>query len=156
MACFKLFSRPKASPPHPKAEAVKAEAVKEEPAEKEPLAQAPVFQVETMRNPFPIYYPADATLGELEDLVGKVSLDAAVRFEIACVLFQHKIGFQDLVFGIGDPECSAHGGKVPVVTVLSPVAVDPVAWIMAAQDISSAMSDTEYGRFSVVIAPASD
>lgn len=146
MACLKLFSKTKASQPQPQP--------KPEPVEKEPLAQALVFQVETMRNPFPLYYPANATLSELEDLVRKVSQDAAVRFELACVLFEHKIGFQDLVFGLANPECSANGGKVPEVTVLSPVAVDPVAWIIAAQDIASAMLNTEYGMFSVAIAPA--
>lgn len=146
MACLKLFSKTKASQPK----------AKPEPVEKEPLAQAMVFQVETMRNPFPLYYPANATLGELEDLVRKVSQDATVRFELVCVLFEHKIGFQDLVFGLANPECSANGGKVPEVTVLSPVAVDPVAWIMAAQDVASAMLNTEYGIFSVAIAPADE
>lgn len=152
MACLKLFSKNKAAQPQAKAKGRQAE-----PGEKkEPLAKAPIFQVETVRNPFPIYHPADSTLDELEDLVRKVSQDAAVRFKIACVLFEHKIAFDDLVFGITDPERSGSGGKVPVVTVLSPVAVNPVVWIMAAGDVSSTMSASEYGGFSVVIAPVDE
>lgn len=156
MACLKLFSKPKASQPQAQPQPRRRRQPKPKPApvDKELLAQAPVFQTETMRNPFPVYRPANATPSELEDLVRKVSQDAAVRFELACILFEHKIGFQDLVFGLGKPECSGNGGKVPEVTVLSLVAVNPVAWIMAAVDIASAMSTSEYGSFSVVIAPA--
>lgn len=90
---------------------------------------------------------------ELQDLVRQAADDVSLRFEIGCILFDHKVGVEDIVFEL---EESRFGGKIPVVRVVARTPVKPITWAFVSSYIMSPLWTRDLKMFWVDVVPAGE
>lgn len=108
-------------------------------------------------NPIPVSSRSELTHlveeTELQDLVRQAADDVSLRFEIGCILFDHKVGVEDIVFEL---EESRFGGKITVVRVVARQPLTAITWAFVSFYIMSPLWARDLKMFWVDVVPAGE